>query len=543
MQTTRRETLTALLSASLGMAGGCCMRQYPGAAAPVLPFGATLPGGLAPARSAITVPGRTPIIDVHAHFFNAADVPVRGFVEECLGHNAPPAARALLRAAARIAERLAKAAPTAEDEMKQLPELAALTLATVQGRVPSARQSTAQDAAAAIRGSEFERRYRAMTRRSGSHAGPARSGPLSRDEILEVVTQAEDAAATGPQASVSIDPRTPDAIVADNVLAFLVYFLSPRWVNLQSYMKVFTTGQDAFGIDMVFGALVDFDYWLDCPPRSSHDAQVRLHQHLAELYSRDPEGRPNRYFRPVVAYNPWTDIKQGGAGLRRVVDACTKGDFVAVKIYPPTGFRPFGNETIPSGTGKSRPNLKELDTTLCRFFATCADARIPVLAHSAFSNGRDGDHDDFGGPAGWKALLARCASTSKAQVVDFGHFGGSHAEWTQEFADLMRDQPRMLLYGDIGYWEELMCASGLDTDPCRSARARLQKAMRTAIPGGNETVLDRVMFATDWLFLSRVDKWAQYPQRVHDALRSIPGMDAVGLAKVFGGNAKKCFNV
>ena len=552
MAMSRREALSILSSAPLGATAACCGRSYPQPVGQVLPFGTALPGNLAPAPAqGAALDATGPVIDVHAHFFNASDVPVRGFLEECLGHRAPESAQVLLRALARIADRLARLAPTAAEEIKELPSLvrtgpsAAIAPNAAAARLPAERQATAERLADAIRGSEFEREYRAMHRLSGPSAGVTRgrSGPLSVNEILDVLSRAENPATPGAQATVSLDVRSPEAIEADGTLAFLTYMLSRRWVNLQSYMTVFTTAEHAFGIDKVLGALVDFDYWLDCPPLSSQDDQVRLHQRLYELYSCDVNGQPNPYFHPVVAYNPWTDIKQGGAGLKRVVTACTKGNFVAVKIYPPTGFRPFGNATIPADTRKARPNLKDLDTTLRHFFETCADKRIPVLAHTAFSNGRDNDHDDFGGPKGWKALLAEYASASKAQVVDFGHFGGAqHESWTQEFAELMRDQPRMLLYGDLGYWEELMCMGSSEEAACTSARERLRRAMDTAIPGA-ETVLDRVMFATDWLMLSRVDKWAQYPRRVYDTLRGIPGMDDARLAKVFGGNATKCFNL
>ena len=63
------------------------------------------------------------MIDVHAHFFNASDVPVRGFLEDCLGHRAPPSVQLLLKALARIADRLADRAPTAAEELAELSAL------------------------------------------------------------------------------------------------------------------------------------------------------------------------------------------------------------------------------------------------------------------------------------------------------------------------------------------------------------------------------------------------------------------------------------
>ena len=74
------------------------------------------------------------------------------------------------------------------------------------------------------------------------------------------------------------------------------------------------------------------------PARSTHSDQLEVHRLLAELYGD--------YFRPVVAYNPWTDIAQNDAALARVKLARSLG-FVAVKIYPPTGFMPTSNANRP----------------------------------------------------------------------------------------------------------------------------------------------------------------------------------------------------
>jgi predicted TIM-barrel fold metal-dependent hydrolase len=47
------------------------------------------------------------------------------------------------------------------------------------------------------------------------------------------------------------------------------------------------------------------------------------------------------------------------------------------------------------------------------------------------------------------------------------------------------------------------------------------------------------MFGTDWLMLSQVPNWRVYPQRVREGLEAIAGAEDV--AKILGGNARKCF--
>jgi hypothetical protein len=542
MNVTRRTVLRLLSAAPLAATSACGARISPPAAGTPAAGPAALEGTLAPAAAARLT--ASPIVDVHAHFFNASDVPVRGFLAECVAHSQPEPLRTLIRAAARLADGLAAAAPTAAAELTDLERLGAPGAAISQDGIDKARDDANEEAARGLaetlRGSEFERLYRQMQEQSAQPAAPgrSRSGPITVDDIRQVVQDAEQPGVTGLPAAPVL---RGNADYADGALGFLKYMVSPRWVNLRSYMTTYTTGPGAFGIDHVLGALVDFDHWLQRPPRSKHDDQVRLHQRLFEMHRRSPaNGGP--YFYPIVAYNPWSDIRNGGASLKRVVDACTTGDFVAVKIYPPTGFMPAGNAWIPeSQLTKPHPNTRKLDETLEAFFAKCAELKIPVLAHAAPSNGRDNLHDGFGGPDGWNMLLSRHAAMARVQTVDFGHFGGARRNWTREFAGLMVRHSRMPLFGDLGYWEELMCGHSKPQD-CTAARQQLGDAMRTSIPGTGETVVDRVMFATDWLMLSQVKRWAEYPQQLHDSLRQIL-MDDAAVAKVFGGNALKCFSL
>ena len=150
------------------------------------------------------------------------------------------------------------------------------------------------------------------------------------------------------------------------MLGFLSLF-SRRRVNLRLYMKVYMTDARAFGVYKVLGALVDFDYWLDCPPRSAHDDQVRLHQRLNELNVRRAQttAPPIRISIRRCLQSLDRHQSKWGSARPRVVNACTKGNFVAAKIYPPTGFRPAGNDTIQRPRPrKHRPDLKKLDATL-----------------------------------------------------------------------------------------------------------------------------------------------------------------------------------
>src|SRR5207245_2705224 len=110
-----------------------------------------------------------------------------------------------------------------------------------------------------------------------------------------------------------------------------------------SYYTAFSTHDEAIGVNRVLGALVDFDRWLDCPPRSAHEDQMRLHARMSQL--------SGSYMLPLIGYNPWTDIVENGRSLSLVREAVTRHGFVGVKIYPANGFRPWGNTSAPDGVG------------------------------------------------------------------------------------------------------------------------------------------------------------------------------------------------
>ena len=171
------------------------------------------------------------------------------------------------------------------------------------------------------------------------------------------------------------------------------------------------------------------------------------------------------------------------------------------------------------------------------FFVECATREIPVLAHAARSNGRDTVHDEFSGPEGWRRVLQRSSASNLR--VSLGHFGGgSGPDWTRAFGTVMQTVKSPTVFADLGYWEELMCTPS--TGPCEAPRQRLAAAMRLPLEG-SETAVDRVMFATDWLMLSQVRRWADYPTRLQASLHTF--LSDGDAAKVTAGNARRFFRL
>jgi predicted TIM-barrel fold metal-dependent hydrolase len=171
-----------------------------------------------------------------------------------------------------------------------------------------------------------------------------------------------------------------------------------------------------------------------------------------------------------------------------------------------------------------------LDETLMKFFETCRDNDIPVLAHGDDSNGRDAPSDALGGSNGW-LWLDEALDGDRPLRVDVGHFGGDLPRTPDEtagFEQLMRSAKHIELYGDIAYWDAL-------ADAQHDAEAKLSGILAKPKP-----VQSRVMYGSDWNMLARYPGWRRYGQTMLEAVQT----DApASVASVFGANALACYGL
>lgn len=531
-QPSRRDALKVLAAGGIAGLSGCCsLRPF---ATPAIPGEVPVVG--APLKPTVRKSRFAPklCIDAHTHFFNGTDVPVRGYLAGPIAHDLDEPLRTLARLLAPLADELVTIAPTAASEFNDLVERFAGSSVDKKrpGIHPLSKAAVNDDRAQRsadfyriVKGSDFEAYYNAIKRNQRSEA----KSVLATNEasLLGPTSLFEAANTSGPdirKRSLSMaQKRVVESVpYADGILAFMNHMLSPRWQNLRDYAEAYSVTEDAFGIDYAIGALVDFDGWLDCAPRSSHDDQVKLHQLLSKL--------SGGYMRPLVAYNPWTDITSGGAALARVRDAVLKRGFVGVKIYPPNGFYPYGNVTR-KGAPSLGPSFADLDAVLEKLWETCAELGVPVMAHTNNSSGKDAAFDLLGGPAGWNQLVAKFKDRPLPNV-NLGHFGGAGGgtTWTDEFADLMTQKGGERIYSDVGFWDALRCRDAA-APACGTAKLRLAAALKKT--GANQ----RVMYGTDWFMLSTQRDWADYPYELMESIKGMP----IDVDDFFGLNARRCY--
>lgn len=544
--TTRRQALKALGAASALSVTGCCglaPRQLPDSASERMhPSPFLLRPELRQLRTAAT-----PVLDVHTHFFNAADVPVRAFLQKSVGHDQSYSLQLLLTLFAPAIEAVAKdLAPSAAEEWR--------TLQRMQQRfasmTPAAVSATLDDEAikrASVVGTAL---YRELKRSApdgialfnsltlGAERTSGRTGvgvdPLSEELLIRIIAESHDAIATEDSARTS-DPafnaRRARAQGLRGLLEFAGFMLSPRYQNLNAYMKVYGAHSGSLQLAGCYASIVDFNYWLDCPAVSTHlHDQVILHAELSKL--------SGGFLKPLVGYNPWVDIKENDASLKLLDIAVHQYGFVGAKIYPPMGFLPYGNaEAGPIESREKRPDQQTLDRKLLAFFSYCAQRGIPVMAHANHSMGRDLAHDALAGPAGWHKLrsaLATHQSTGKLKPlrINAGHFSGeSIGDWTRGFVELAEQCDGTLdLYGDTGYWEGLLMDDAVSDHLV---------SLLSAASNGTCRVSEKMMFGSDWLMVSQVAGWKSYlaafdtalDQRVSESARQA----------FFNGNARRFF--
>lgn len=532
-------------AAGLGLAGCCNLRDFPEPEILPLRSGAAShePTYLSPTCSNKLREARAPAIDVHTHFFNASDVTVKGYLEGPVAHSMPSKVLAdLVRLLAPIADELGAAAPTAKEEYDELLKIERLVsglsaervATTLDDRMKSHRENQSIVFFKLIntqRGRPFREAYDVLQQANRQRQSVVYSGAHSRSLNENSLWQVMEANETPITAAELRTRAKPDrGTYSEGLLGFVGYMLSYRWANLRSYQKAFSTHDNALGVERVLTALVDFDRWLDCPPRSAHEDQMRLF----DLISR----RSGCYALPLIGYNPWTDAidLEKSVALQRVKTAIKDYGFVGVKIYPPNGFRPDGKQpAIPNG-----PDPQKIQQALINLWRTCIELDVPVMAHSGESMGSDDEHNQLAGPTGWRVLAERYTSASpdRTPKVNLGHFGGDSIEntWTQQFAELMKSNGANRMYADLGYWSDLACGL-MGNERCEDVRQRLKAALDTPI-SKHEKVVDRVMYGSDWLMLSKEPYWSNYARELQDSIAAI-APDAV--EKIFHGNARKLY--
>ncbi len=461
-------------------------------------------------------PGPSPHrhLDAHIHIFNGTDLQIAGFLREAVAPEYPSVARLIGLIAEPLQTFVWAVSPQAIPELEHLNGLA-----TASG-VRSFAETTFAKA--------FER-DRAQT---GAQYSEFLRQQFQRDDVrselsrLVAEQQARGAARGVPRSfGAPRDASSARSLAREVDLAsgipffdYLEPYFSYRYANFFEAADQFTChGRPT--IDSFVALLVDFDEPLapgkETPSRISDQAVVV--SRICQL----SQGR----LLALAPYCPIKDVARQGASLKNVLAAWARPGFVGAKLYPPMGFKAYGN-------GDAR------DGALARFYHECIVHDAVVMAHAGPSLCVHSGPCTEPGFEGWSAALEHVFAKEKAPLrAALGHFGdvlGSKPEsviWPEAFQGLMQRPSGQHLYGDLSYASETLKSSN-----DQKVIDRLSGLIKS--PGS--VLAERLMYGSDWLMLGLESKWRDYSTRMESVIRRVESATGThGFEdRFFGGNAR-----
>lgn len=471
------------------------------------------PAPVCPDAPEVSRPGPL-TIDAHCHVFNGSDLQVNGFVSRILGRQ-PGALGVGARAIAPLLQSIGwEVAPTGAAEVKELAALGR-ELASCSSKQHQERVQELRDAAYKV----------GRTRLQYALASSAELQQLKQQPQLQGLDlESSPVVAARLQLIAEIDGlpeevRNYKDMRADSgisllahqrsargMLDFILQNFQYRYVSVYDYLLTYDRPQNQRVIDLMLPSMVDYDFWL--AQGGATPTSLASQVDVMEAIAIATGGRVHAF----VPFDPLRDVafklKQSSTdSFTLVTQAIEKRGCVGVKLYPPMGFAAYGNKGQREGFWKQdwlpkwaqeTPNLGELlDSAMLKMLSWCEKNEVPVMAHTALTNGPSDEFQNLAGSQYWSQALDQV----KNLRVSFGHFGDSDlggpdapgSARARGFMALMGTGAQAKgrkAYADAGYFVE-----GLSQQP--QLRAALRELYEVSTPG-TAPLSTRFMYGTDW---------------------------------------------
>jgi hypothetical protein len=284
------------------------------------------------------------VVDIHCHTFNADDLPVRGFVRS-IGKQDGALGSKLATLVDLV---LQHGAPGYEEEKERLDRLVA------RGRIEAEFEVATERPAAG--GVDLEREVDETL-----HELETTHPALLQEVGLELETLEGD----GPPAAVGLEGVTDWYENAKRAV---------RWATLFTKYRVELTELLARNfddeIDLYTPLLVDLEMGLHDRAHTTNRQQMEIHEKISRLSMRgELPGVERGRIHPFISFDPRRELRarlseDEQTPLDLVKEAVNRYGFIGVKVYPPMGWKPLGNERR-SGC----PNAQHMTST--RFSSNC----------------------------------------------------------------------------------------------------------------------------------------------------------------------------
>ncbi len=526
-------------------------------------------GGCAHSQPARPDGSRPQLIDVHAHVFNASDLPVVRFIKivfikhypkeavSVLNIDDPDALDQLVRLFTFLVGRTR--APTALDEVRVLDR-------QQQAAMANAAQLD-NDRAMILALADFTR-----------DKGVGVSGQGGLDKIQAAIERAGRSTGIGVSggAPPGADPAT---VTAYNAYRSLDLGRVLRWFGLFTRYRYALADQLAadherqkFPVALLCPALVDYDHWLGEYVQGSGASPLPEQVTVMGRIARRPSGPAVHGY---VGFDPLRQaafdagIFKGYDPLALVRKALREEGFVGVKLYPPMGFRAQGNadpcqsypgerndamkrllelgprDSAVDGCKPPRPHAgspalgRRLDAALGRLFDECVREEGSIIAHANDSNGANDGYSHRADPTFWIDVFTRWPRL-RVCLAHFGSFDadsagkpagatGVQASWEWTLGRYLQRNPGASVYADISYLVEIVGRSPEDL-------AKYDATVREWV-SQFDPECRHLVFGTDWMMLGLDKAYDGYTERVYQYFRRNIGFDDAMLARLFAGNA------
>ncbi len=522
-----------------------------------------LPAHAAPARR---------FIDVHCHFFNAADLPIHGFLQRVVLSDyvlsqpqsaaGTPSQSVWKGLAAKLTDLMLKyEAPGAQKELACLKDANTCPGYSAGGspaRSAAGSQKSGLPAspagAEAIAGVLVEHyQARGPQPKSDLPSAQAPDSGMDTDAFVDFVMREMEMAGEGAPGASSRSMKSLGSSLSNAAAAVGAYIASGRsifsryfaWGELlvgyrESIIETYYSLYDPQNTRLILTApaIVDFNYWLKDQTPSPLKDQVEL---MSALSLRQP--RPMHGF---VAFDPLREIRRKPdepSPLAIVQEAVTKRGFLGVKLYSPMGFKPIGNATqglsFPAYASMSEPGFgAALDKALATLYAWCEANEVPIVAHTADTQAAGPGYGTRAEPKLWAKVLTKYPRLK----LDFAHFGlfqqamnfpdaaKQYAKtWESEIGAYIKGRKFPNVYSDISYFYWVLDGSAekAHVEAVKKLFAKYFEA---------DPHCERLMYGTDWNMTGRAQGAEQYVDNVEAFFRGL-GLNDNQLDNLFYRNA------
>lgn len=507
-------------------------------------------------------PVRRSGIDVHAHVFNASDLPAGSFFQRVILHDhedtfkpKPDAAEEALHGelAQLIVDILTRFAVLAKDEYKAITRGEP---AETSASIPLTDRQVLRDVLSGQQGGglplpPFQDDGTVPVLPGvgggpeslpGGNPGEAAPGGPAYLETLKDQLRREGLYTKGPE----------EAFLVDDIVEALLKSVSSigrtvRWALLLLRSRRHIVDQlvksygGPGGIELFTPALVDFSHWLDedDATRSPFDDQVLVMDEIQQLQTGPSMLHCFAPFNPLAQFFAEPNAETPLDLAKRAV---MEHGFIGVKLYPPMGFFPINNSqyqpTLPERFDK--PGTREkivsgLDKALEELYTWCIENSVPVMAHATDSNAAFKGTGERANPEYWLDVLGD--ARFKDLHLNLGHFGDFEEAfekdpskpWEHVIGGAFKGGAKSL-FADMSYLSEI-----LGSNTTEKHLGKLNNALKAYIANYDEKA-ESLMYGSDWVMLGREPEYENYIGRFTDFLVEAE-IDQARQHRIFKGNA------